>query len=206
MNKKALASLETRNKLLDAAMNVIRAQGYAATTVDDICEAAGVTKGSFFHHFKSKEALAVATAEHFSAMAHGLFSAAPFCQAADPLERLLGYIDFRKALIQGEACHYTCLLGTLVQETYDTHPAIRQACGQHLEAHIEWVSKCIAEAKAHYVPQAPWAPESLAAFTQATLQGAFILAKATQEPQSAIQCLDHLREYIVTLFSPEHLK
>ena len=56
-------SEETRNRLLDASLHAIRAQGYAATTIDDICAAAGLTKGSFFHHFASKEALGVAAAD-----------------------------------------------------------------------------------------------------------------------------------------------
>ena len=47
-------------KTFDAALAVIRSQGYAATTVDELCFAAGVTKGAFFHHFKSKEDLGVA--------------------------------------------------------------------------------------------------------------------------------------------------
>ena len=53
---------EGRARLLDAALTVIRAKGYADTTVDELCRAAGVTKGAFFHHFRSKEELAVAAA------------------------------------------------------------------------------------------------------------------------------------------------
>ena len=47
----------SRKKLLDASLHVIRSKGYEATTVDDICAAAGLSKGSFFHHFKSKDDL-----------------------------------------------------------------------------------------------------------------------------------------------------
>ncbi len=43
-----------RIKLLEAARTLIRTKGFAATTVDDLCAAAGVTKGAFFHHFDSK--------------------------------------------------------------------------------------------------------------------------------------------------------
>ena len=57
---------------------MIRDEGLPDTTVDDLCRAAGVTKGAFFHHFRSKEDLAVAAAAHFGAMAAGLFGAAPF--------------------------------------------------------------------------------------------------------------------------------
>jgi TetR/AcrR family transcriptional regulator, transcriptional repressor for nem operon len=48
------ANHPSKEKLLDAALQVIRTKGYTATRIEDICEAAGLTKGSFFHHFKSK--------------------------------------------------------------------------------------------------------------------------------------------------------
>jgi len=50
----------SKSKLLDAALQVIRTKSYTATTIDDICATASLTKGSFFHHFKSKEDLALA--------------------------------------------------------------------------------------------------------------------------------------------------
>jgi TetR/AcrR family transcriptional repressor of nem operon len=53
---------DAKTRLLEAARDTIRAKGFAATSVDDLCQAAAVTKGSFFHHFKSKEELGVAFA------------------------------------------------------------------------------------------------------------------------------------------------
>src|SRR5215470_2443416 len=116
---------DARTRLLDAAMQVIRAEGYAAASVGDICRAAELSKGAFFHHFNGKADLALATAAHFSQMAEQLFGAAPYRQHADPLDRLLGYVDFRSALLTGPIANFTCLLGTMVQEAYATHPAIR---------------------------------------------------------------------------------
>src|SRR5215831_21158074 len=127
MSTRSKTQSDARTRLLDAAMHAIRAQGYAATSVDDICREAGLTKGAFFHHFKSKEDLAVAAAGHFSAMAVRLFGEAPYRALPDPLDRLLGYIDFRSAILDGPIPEFTCLLGTMVQEAYDTHPAIRRA-------------------------------------------------------------------------------
>ena len=191
---------ESRVKFLDAALHVIRAKGYTATRVDDICEAAGLTKGSFFHHFGSKEELALAAADHFAAMVDRTFEAAPYRRAADPLERLLGYVDFRSAILQGELPDYTCLLGTMVQETYDTHPAIRIACEKHISAHAADVARDIAEAKRRYAPDAPWTPESLGLYTQAVIQGAFVLAKAKHGPEIAAECFLHLRRYLENQF------
>ena len=80
---------DSKSKLLDAALYVIRAKGYSAARIEDVCEAAGLTKGSFFHHFSSKEDLAIAAAEHFSAFAESIFSQAPYHAHTDPLDRLL---------------------------------------------------------------------------------------------------------------------
>jgi TetR/AcrR family transcriptional regulator, transcriptional repressor for nem operon len=189
-----------RDKILDAAVSVIRSKGYAATTVDDLCAQAGVTKGAFFHHFKSKEDLGVAAAAYWSEMARNLFAAAPYHKHADPLDRLLGYIDFRKSLLTGAIPDYTCLVGTMVQETYGSNPAIRDACARSITSHTATLEGDIRQAMEKYGIEASWTPRSLGLYTQAVLQGAFILAKATGGARAAADAVDHLRRYIELLF------
>jgi TetR/AcrR family transcriptional regulator, transcriptional repressor for nem operon len=191
----------SKTKILDAAMQVIRAKGYSAMTIEDVCLAAGLTKGSFFHHFKSKEALALAAAGHFAAMADRLFAQAPYRALQDPLQRLIGYVDFRMAILQGSLPEFTCLLGTMVQETFESHPAIREACDTHISEHAAAVAKDIATAKLLYAPNATWSAAGLALYTQAVIQGAFILAKAKNGPEVAGECLGHLRRYLEMLFN-----
>jgi len=192
---------DSRTRLLDAALYVIRAKGYTATRIEDICEAAGVTKGSFFHHFKSKEELALAAAQYFSSMADTLFASAPYRGLPDPLDRLLGYVDFRKAILMGDLPQFTCLLGTMVQEVYETHPLIREACDRYISAHAAVVEADIAAVMAKYGEHEDWTAASLAFYTQAVIQGAFILAKAQRSAQVAASNLDHLRRYLQMLFS-----
>ncbi len=192
---------DTRTKLLDAALMLIRAKGYAATTVDDLCAAAGVTKGAFFHHFASKEALGAAAADYWSEVTGTFFAAAPYHQPADPLERVLGYIDFRKSILVGEVSEFTCLAGTMLQETYDTHPAIRAACDASISGHAETLKADIVAAMQARGIKTDWTAESLALHTQAVLQGAFILAKAKGGPEIAAQSIEHLKRYVTMLFA-----
>ena len=201
MSAPTLIHHDSRTRLLDAALYVIRAKGYSAARVEDVCEAAGLTKGSFFHHFSSKEELALAAAEHFAAFADGIFTSAPYQALSDPLDRLLGYVDFRKAILQGELPEYTCLLGTMVQETYETHPAIRKVCDRCIGAHAATLVGDIEAAVLKYGLSTDWTVESLAYYTQAVIQGAFILAKAQQSSQVAASCLDHLHRYLELLFT-----
>ncbi len=189
-----------RIKLLDAAIALIRAKGYAATTVDDLCAAAGVTKGAFFHHFASKDDLAVAAAKHWSEVTGALFASAPYHQPADPLERILAYIDFRKGLLRGEVSEFTCLAGTMLQEVHATHDAIRQACAAAITGHAATLEADIAAAMAQHGLKGAFTPQSLARHTQVVLQGAFILAKAEGGPAAAAESVDHLKRYITSLF------
>jgi TetR/AcrR family transcriptional regulator, transcriptional repressor for nem operon len=191
---------DARRKLLDASFTVIRAKGYSATTVDDLCSAAGVSKGAFFHHFESKEALGVAAADHWSETTGAFFETAPYHKFADPLDRVLGYIDFRRSILRGAVGDFTCLAGTLLQETYDTHPAIRDAAQRSVFDHAAHVARDVAAAVKARGMKPEWTPKSLALHTQAVLQGAFILAKATGSAAVAIEMVDHLRRYVELLF------
>lgn len=194
----------SKTKLLDAAVGVVRTKGYAATRVEDICGAAGVTKGSFFHHFKTKDELAIAAAGRWSEVTGRLFAEASYHAKADPLDRVLAYIDFRKALIQGAPPAFTCFVGTTVQEVHETHPELRDACGASMIQHAATLEPDIAAAMAEHGVAGD--PHSLALHTQAVLQGAFILAKATQDPGVAIASVDHLRRYVELLFRPHQAK
>ncbi|WP_127476466.1 TetR/AcrR family transcriptional regulator [Sulfurivermis fontis] len=190
---------DSRQRLLDAALGVFRTKGYTATTVDDLCAAAGVTKGSFFHHFDSKEAAALAAITHWNDTTGALFAAAPYWQVEDPRQRLLAYLDFRAGLVRGAIPEFTCLLGTLVQETFASHSALQTACGAGIEAHAQTLVPTIEAAKAKYAPGAEWSAESLARHTQAVLQGGFVLAKAMNDPQAALDALAHLKRYVAQL-------
>lgn len=191
---------ESKSKLLEAALRVIRAKGYSATRVEDVCEEAGLTKGSFFHHFKSKEDLALGAAEYWGVMTSAIFAAAEYRSLPDPLDRLLAYVDFRRELLRGELPEFTCLIGTMVQEVYDTHPTIRDACDKSISEHAATLETDFADAIRMYGIDPELNARNLALYTQAVIQGAFVLAKAKGGPDVAAACLEHLRRYLELLF------
>jgi TetR/AcrR family transcriptional regulator, transcriptional repressor for nem operon len=193
-------STNARDRLLDAAVRIVREKGYHATSVDDLCAAAGVTKGAFFHHFKSKEDLAVAAANHWSCTTAGLFAAAPYHTLGGPLERIMGYLDFRAALIRGTTAEFTCLVGTMAQETFLTNPALRDACFDSIAGHAETLEADLAAAIEIHGVSSRVTAKSLALHTQAVLQGAFILAKAKNDSAIATESIRHLRRYLELLF------
>lgn len=187
----------TKTKLLNAALKAVRTNGYEATSVDELCKGAGVTKGAFFHHFKSKEELAVAAAAYWNEITGKLFATASYHDYEDPLDQLIAYIDFRAMLLEGRSLpEATCLLGTMVQETYESNPAIRKACFNGITGHAKTIAEIIRAAKARHAPHATSSAESLALHTQAVIQGGFILAKAKSDSTLARESILHLRRYV----------
>lgn len=197
--RKAQTDPLTKQKLLDAAQELMLAKGFTATSVDDICESAGLTKGSFFHYFENKEHLGRAVVEHFYDLRKQMFDQAPFHQIKDPLERVYGRIDFfvemaRKKQAKG------CLMGMLVQELADTYPKIRNVCASCFADATDSFKCDLDEAKAQYAPRAKWSSQSLAEHLLAVVQGAIILAKAKQDPKVMEESLTHFREYLICVF------
>ena len=74
MARTAQAASPTKDKLMGAAQDLMLERGFTATTVDDICDKAGVTKGSFFHYFKSKDDLAKQVLGRFCAAGNKMHS------------------------------------------------------------------------------------------------------------------------------------
>jgi TetR/AcrR family transcriptional regulator, transcriptional repressor for nem operon len=196
------AAGSARDKLIAAAIATVRYKGFSATSVDEICQAAGVTKGAFFHHFASKEALAVAAAGAWTDMAEQrIFTLPDWTRLADPLERLLGHIDFRLSMLDGPAEDYTCFVGTMVQESYNSSDPIRAACDASIRAYAIRLAEDIQQAiDTHGISEGVTA-FSISYHIQAVLQGAFILAKANGNPVIARDSVMHLKRYVTMLFT-----
>ncbi len=91
----------------------------------------------------------------------------------------------------------------MVQEAFDTHPPIRDACWNSISGHATTLEPDIAAAMKARGIKADWTAMSLALHTQAVIQGAFILAKASGSAETAAGSIDHLRRYVKLIFSTD---
>jgi TetR/AcrR family transcriptional regulator, transcriptional repressor for nem operon len=190
---------EARARLIEAARGLVRHKGFAATSVDELCAAAGVTKGAFFHHFASKEALGVALIDDWTVTTGAMFSAHPYNALPDPFDRVIGYLELRRAILGQPIPEFSCVAGTTVQEAFETSAPIREAAARSVSSGFDHVRPHLAEAlAAHPVPGVT--AESLAQQFQIAVQGGIILAKALNDAAPARGAFDHLERYLRLIF------
>jgi len=188
----------TRELLIRAASELIRRHGYDATSVEAICREAGVSKGAFFHHFASKQDLAVHALKSWDEFGAALFAGAPFAQLADPLERLLACMDAQIEFFGRPELLKSCLAGTVAQEVSATHPELRgaaQLCFAHAGERFAALLRDAAESRA-----VDLAAPAYADLWMAALQGALVLAKASHDERVIPSTLQLTRDLIAARF------
>lgn len=184
-SKKERNPAETREKLVGATVGLILKQGFAATSVDQICTAAGVTKGSFFHHFENKEAIGKAAVEWWGNFGTALYAEAWKDSGLDPLAQLHRMLDIMMGFTErDEVC--TCVVGMLSQELAQSHPAMRTECAHQLDVWTANVAKMLSEAKAKHKPRSDFDPMEAAWFLQSIWQGSMLIGKTRGAPGPAM--------------------
>ena len=138
--------MNKKEKLLNSAKSLMIEKGFVATTVDDICECAGVTKGSFFYYFKDKEQLAKEAVRSFAENGRQIMFCDSMKKEPDPLKRIFGYLDCLVECAK-EKNFKGCLVGSFSQELSETHPEIREICATSFDMFIKSLEKDLAEAK-----------------------------------------------------------
>jgi len=192
---------ETKRKLVDAGVNLMRSRGFNATTVDDVCAAAGVTKGGFFHYFKSKDDLATAAIIRFHELRARESADAPFRRLADPLGRVFGRLDFAKESWGGNrGLTKGCLVGMFAQELSVTNPELRLVCEDRFARVAKDFEADLEEAKALHAPRAAFEPKRLAMLYVSIVQGSLMLAKASESNRVLVENIEQFRAYLQTLF------
>ncbi|OYP38847.1 TetR/AcrR family transcriptional regulator [Rhodopirellula sp. MGV] len=188
-----------RENLISAVCQLILERGYGGTSVGAICDRASVSKGSFFHHFQSKQDAACSSLDHWMTAVQERARQSGFADQPDPRERLMTYLDFMAALPDSGGAPHGCLLGALALELSETHPDVRDKASGYFQVWSDGVSRLIGDAMPD---RDDTFVSSLANHFIASLEGAILLAKARRDPSLIPQCVNHFRGYVESLMQP----
>jgi TetR/AcrR family transcriptional regulator, transcriptional repressor for nem operon len=189
----------TRRKLIDATTSLMLKQGFNATTVDDICAEAGVTKGAFFHHFKNKDEIAVAAIHAWSEMGMAMYAEA-WKQPGQPLEEIHRIFNIMEEVtVKFDPC--VCLVGMMSQEMSGEHPAFREATANGLKGWTHMMELRLESAKRQLKPAVDFDPAKVAWFLCSLWQGSMLVAKTQQSTELIRNNLKLAREFVDGLFA-----
>lgn len=188
----------TRERILDAAQRLVVDQGFSATSVEQVIAASSTSKGSFFHHFASKQALAQALVERDAAADLALLDEALAAAArggADPVQQAVAFVRFlegRFAAATGPDAAPGCLSAAVLAEhgllEAGTRTPIQQAAAAWRERYAALLRAALDDRGIAGIPVEP-----LADHVVVTIRGATLLARATGDPDVARQQLRALR-------------
>lgn len=198
---------DTKERILDAAQALVVQRGFAATPVDEIIKATDLTKGAFFHHFRSKADLAEALLKRYAdddlAVFHRLSERAEQL-ADDPLQRVLLFLRLFEEFVEDLPKPFPgCMFASFIYEGQQFSPSIHQfiqtALTEWAEVYLEKFKELIAARK----PRMDVSAEQLAETIVCILEGAFLLARAHEDSSIVVRQSRYFRDYLQFLFAPE---
>lgn len=175
----SLPTTSTRSKLVSAMRELSLTKGYEATRVDEVISLAGVSKGSFYHHFKSKEELALAALESYF---QDLTTAFLDYEVPDgsAYEKLFAFFDHAERVAYGSFLANGCLMGVYTVDLAASNERVRAKLDEQFRALEHVVFEMIEAAADELGVQVPAWP--LAVQFEAILEGSLLLAKAHGDP------------------------
>ena len=189
----------TRERLIEAARDLFWSQGYHATGVAQILQAAGARSGSLYHFFPTKEDLLLAVLEWYKANLYREVIDPVFHRVTDPVERIFGVLDgYRQMLLMTEFSS-GCPIGNLALELSDSHPSARELIADNFRGWRDAIRRCVDEASGRLPDGVD--PARLATFVLTTMEGGVMLARSYKSMEPFESAVQQLRDYFDRLLA-----
>ena len=186
----------TRKKILDDAAELFRTKGFGATSIKDLLDATGVTKGSLYFHFPGKDDLALEylrqEGERFMAFIEaGL-------EGHTAVEKIDHFLHKALAYHRGTGFVGGCLFGNTALETSDTSPAFAELTAEIFAQWKRKLAAVIAQAQTDGSIQPAHRAEDVAEFIIAVLEGGIMQSRLQKTERPMKNCIRTLRLMLYT--------
>lgn len=193
-----------RERILDAARSLIMAKGFAGTSIDDVAKAAEITKGAFFHYFKSKAELARELVEWHAGADLAMFE--KFAEEAeaesdDPLEQMMSFLKkFEHYVSNSQDPSPGCMYAVYTYESMQFDPSVRDFVADTLRRWTSIYVRKFQDILDRYRPALPVTARQLAEMIVSIIEGGLVLQRAYGEVQVTRRQSEQFRNYLELLF------
>lgn len=187
-----------REKIIAVGVEIVAVSGFNATGIDAILKAAGVPKGSFYHHFGTKENFGIEVinlfTENYTKKLHGYLDD----EALAPLQRIRRYLEESIERTVQDNFSKGCLIGNLGQELAAQSERFRCRLEEVFHDWLGLFAKCLHEAQQAGELNPGLDPQSLAGFLLSGWEGAILRAKVMRSPEPLKQFVNVLFTRVLT--------
>ena len=173
----------TKEALLEAGTHIILEKGYNHMGIQEVLQAAGVPKGSFYYYFTSKADFGLQIIERFAAAYTRRLEQCLGDTTSSPLTRLRRHLEQSLARFENRGCREGCLIGNLSQELADQSDVFRERLETVLTSWRERYARLFREAQEAGELRADLDPQGLADFYLNSFEGALLRAKVRKSMQ-----------------------
>jgi TetR/AcrR family transcriptional regulator, transcriptional repressor for nem operon len=191
---------QSKERILVAAKDLFLARGYAATTVDAICEKAELTKGSFYYSFDSKEDLGIAVLDWSLRRNVGMLASGPHVRMTDPVEKAFAFLKYLEKC-SPDLWSAGCLLGSFALELADTNSRMQQAVAGMFQAVADNFAENLQPIAAASAGKQAREASEMADTLLGVVEGSIILAKAHRDPTRIPKAIRGFRLSLETLIA-----
>ncbi len=184
-----------REHMLESGLTVMFTHGYNGTGVKDIVDAAGVPKGSFYNHFKSKQAFVVEAitllADRDLSQSKALLTDA----SKSPRERLLTWFDASNDEMVKSNYEGGCMIGNLCLEMADSDEEIRETINNIMSRFVRLIASCLEDAKARNELSSKSDSLELAEFIHCAWEGTIMHMRASKSEKPYLNFRNQISAY-----------
>lgn len=195
---------QTRDNVLNIAEKLILQKGFCATSIDEVIQESGLTKGGFFYHFKNKNDLArhimVRYREQDRIFFEGLFARAAEL-SDDPLQQMLIFVKLlSEAMANLGVTHPGCLVASYTYESEQYDPEIKELAADVVLDWREMFLQQLSRVAGKYPPKEEVSIEALADMLSSIIEGAIVVTRVLSDKDILVKQLLQYRSYLKLLF------
>jgi AcrR family transcriptional regulator len=189
----------TRERILQAAMDLFWEKGYANTAMADLLRRSKANSGSFYHFFQSKEDLLLAVMDRYTEMLQPVLLAPIWKKTTDPIGRIFGLLARYRELIVLTHCTYGCPIGRLALEIDPAQREVHRRIAMNFEGWADAVEQCLDDAAEKLPPELD--RRKLSRFVLTIMEGAVMQSRSHRSVKPFDMAVEQLHDYFNRLMS-----